>query len=202
MVQAAVDAKVPLFIWAGLPSFKKISNGKYIHVDHFEGKADVSAFGRSLRSDSFSFAVVQPSHYNSNILTFAQPAGTAADGKPAYVWSCPTDGVVATFDIADYGLWVQAAIEHPELHGDEDVAAAVEDLTVKQFAEILTRSESLAKSELPWLMTDSNAHVDCYVVDADTFRSYLPPHMAKDITEMFLAIGDFGCKFSWTPSSH
>lgn len=140
MIQAAVDAKVSLFVWAGLTNYTKSTKGKYTHVEHFDGKAEVSDFGRSLRSESFKFAVVQPGHYNSNVATFGQPTGQTVNGKPAFAWSLPTEGKVATFDISDYGLWVQAAIENPELQGDEDVLAATDEITGKEFAEIISKS--------------------------------------------------------------
>ena len=108
----------------------------------------MSDFGRSLRNETFKFAVVQPAHYNSNVANFSQPAGKTVDGKPAFVWSVPTEGKIATFDVADYGLWVQAAIENQELQGDEDVLAATDEISGKEFAEIISKSTHCISSML------------------------------------------------------
>lgn len=44
-------------------------------------------------------------------------------------------------DVGDYGLWVQAVIENPELQQGEDVLACTAELTGFEIAEEVTKSK-------------------------------------------------------------
>jgi NmrA-like family len=46
MINTAKAAKVELFIWSRLMSVTEASGSKYIRVDHFDGKAAITAYGR------------------------------------------------------------------------------------------------------------------------------------------------------------
>ena len=145
IIQSAVEAKVSLLIFSGLSSLAKLTNGRFAHVDHFEGKADIAAFGHSQKSDTFNFVVVQPASYNQNIPGSVQPTGETVNGKPAYRYSLPTEKKIASMDVGDYGLWVQAVIEHPELQQGEDVLACTAEITGFEMAEEITKSELIQR---------------------------------------------------------
>jgi hypothetical protein len=63
MINVAKAAKGELFIWSGLMSVTKASGGKYTHVDHFNGKAAITAYGRQ---SSVPFVDIQAGMYASN----------------------------------------------------------------------------------------------------------------------------------------
>ncbi|KAJ7214061.1 hypothetical protein GGX14DRAFT_618232 [Mycena pura] len=47
MVDAAKEVGVKFFVWAGMPSISKISNGKYTNVVHYDQKAEVQEYLKS-----------------------------------------------------------------------------------------------------------------------------------------------------------
>jgi hypothetical protein len=84
---------------------------------------------------------VQAGFYDSNMLHQGmikkQPDGT-------WAWKMPisADAQVPTIDIDEYGLWVRAAIEHPELRDDgRAIPATAEDVSFRKLAEGITRGE-------------------------------------------------------------
>ena len=56
LVDAAVVAGVQYFIFSTLPHVRKISDGKYQQVDHFDAKAEVEEYIRTLSIKSAFFA--------------------------------------------------------------------------------------------------------------------------------------------------
>ncbi|KAJ7471743.1 NAD(P)-binding protein [Mycena latifolia] len=139
LIDAAKAVNVGLFIWSSLESIIKVSNGKYPNVHHFNGKAEVTEYGRK---SGIPFIDVQAGWYATN---FAKLNGMkpkrVADGS--YVLALPIgpQTVLPVIDTAnDYGLFVQEAIESPEFGAGSEVLTSGEDITVgamiSQLAEI------------------------------------------------------------------
>ncbi|KAJ7916486.1 NAD(P)-binding protein [Mycena leptocephala] len=139
LIDAAKAVGVGLFIWSGLPSIIKISNGKYPNVDHFNGKAEVTEYGRS---SGIPFTNVMAGWYASNFAKLpAMIPKRVADGT--YVLALPIgpQTLLPVIDTPnDYGLFVREAIESPEFGAGSEVLTSGEDITVgdmiSQLAEI------------------------------------------------------------------
>jgi len=120
LVDAAKAAGVKTLIFSSLPSYAKISNGKYTNVVHFDGKAEINDYATSL--GGFTYLAVQPAVYMSNF----QSGGLMAPQKKddgSYIYFTTTgfaDADINLIDIkGDYGLFVQSAIESGAYkHGD------------------------------------------------------------------------------------
>ena len=108
MINAAKAAKVDLLIWSGLMSVTEASGGKYTHVDHFDGKALVTAHGRQ---SGVPFIDVQAGAYASNYNS-AQALRKQGDGSYELAFPCSPETLLPVIDmVSDYGLFVREAIE-------------------------------------------------------------------------------------------
>ncbi|KAJ7119414.1 NAD(P)-binding protein [Mycena epipterygia] len=139
LVDVAKAMGVGLFIWSGLESIIKVSQGKYPNVHHFNGKGEVTEYARH---SGIPFINVQSGWYATN---FARLNGMkpkrVEDGT--YVLALPVgpETVLPVIDTAsDYGLFVREAIESPEFGPGSEVLTSGEDITVgslvSQLAEI------------------------------------------------------------------
>ncbi|KAH6638722.1 NAD(P)-binding protein [Boeremia exigua] len=177
MVDAALEAKVQLFIYSGLPSPSKISDGKYTKIFHFESKATVDDYGRSKASSSFEYKTIQPAFFTSgfipgNALSFFQKT---EDGS--YVVAFPvTDELVnrktiPIIDInADYGLWVRGTIENEELRRDaRPIIACGSDMKLQALCELLSKK------------TDKDVHFQS--LTPEVFLANFPPGTPSFLTD-------------------
>ncbi|KAJ7112053.1 NAD(P)-binding protein [Mycena crocata] len=114
MVDAAKSAGVKLFIWSALESFNILSGGRI-------SRADVTAYAKS---SGIPLSVVQAGYYASNVFESVPYALTVdADGS-GYTFRMPMAGTtrVPLIDVEeDYGLYVRAAIEDPNLGAGSEV---------------------------------------------------------------------------------
>ncbi|KAJ7788920.1 hypothetical protein B0H14DRAFT_2946521 [Mycena olivaceomarginata] len=98
-------------IWSGLASIKKISGGKYTN-DAFEGKAQVTEYGRAAGVPSFPFVVKE------------------ADGTYALPSVARGTMVMSIIDMEhDYGLYVRWVLEMPVFPDGLNVYATSWDLS-------------------------------------------------------------------------
>ncbi|KAG9032868.1 hypothetical protein FRB95_000883 [Tulasnella sp. JGI-2019a] len=110
LVDAAKAANVKLLIWSGLEDYTAASGGKYKNVDHFDGKAVVTAYALEVE---VPLANVQAGTYMSNYLGMNLPK-KQDDGSYALYGPATPDSVAPFLDTArDYGLFVRKAIESP-----------------------------------------------------------------------------------------
>ncbi|KAG9001768.1 hypothetical protein FRB93_011973 [Tulasnella sp. JGI-2019a] len=144
LVDAAKAANVKLLIWSGLENYTAASGGKYKNVDHFDGKAAVTAYALEV---GIPLANVEAAVYMSNYLALSPYLEMAApskqdDGSYAIYGPNPPNSVAHFVDVAhDYGLFVRKAIESPrDASSGVDVFAYGEVISfanlVKQLSEI------------------------------------------------------------------
>lgn len=134
-IDAAKAANIKLVIWSGLEDMAALSGGKYTHVDHFDGKAQVTEYAKEI---GLPFVNVTAGAYMQNYSTWItpvkQPDGTYIIGSPA-----PPTAVVPLVDTSrDYGLFVRKAIESP---GPEEIYAYAEYLSHAEIAAILAKRQ-------------------------------------------------------------
>jgi len=137
LIDAAIAAKVKVIVWSGLSAVEKHSGGKFVHVDHFEGKAIVTEYGRTATPNHTRFVNVEAGLYMINYSTLSPPK-KQADGSYLIALPAPAESTTPLLDTAsDYGLFVRKAIEESQMQNiyawGEDISYAE---TVKQWSEI------------------------------------------------------------------
>ena len=143
MVDAAKAAKVNLLIWSGLMPVSEISGGRYTHVDHFDGKAAVTAYGRK---SGVPFVDVKAGSYANNLETYFVPQ-KQADGSYEVALPIHRDVALPLINMdSDYGLFVREAIEWPVFRAG---------------SEILTCGESISMGDMLKQLGESKFHRTC-----------------------------------------
>jgi len=171
MVDAAKQANVGLFIYAGLPNYNEITGGKYVNVDHFDGKAEVEAYAKE---QGVNIVSVQPAMYTNN---FAPQGGCAPrkgeDGN--YNLFMPegfTKAQLSLIDIApDYGLYVQKVLESGDAGKSGTVLAVSDQISGQEFLDVL--SEAAGKK------------IGVIEVPAQVFRGALAQNMGERVATEF-----------------
>ncbi|KAH8924814.1 NAD(P)-binding protein [Atractiella rhizophila] len=130
---------VKTFLWSGLPSYVKLTGGKYTKVYHFEGKARATEylFQESKKREDVRAVSIEPAGYMQNLLGPQMTFQKGDDGVYTLSTGWKADTKLACIDItADYGIFVQSALEHTGEFPDGSIIQAVgEDLTMKQIVE-------------------------------------------------------------------
>ncbi|KFY34773.1 hypothetical protein V494_06492 [Pseudogymnoascus sp. VKM F-4513 (FW-928)] len=174
MADAAVTAGVELIIFSSLRSVTKVSGGKYQHVGHFDAKAKVEEYIRTLPVKS-AFVALASYMQNFREALVPRPLG---DGTFAFFNCMTPETKFAIVDVGDTGKWVAAILAAPEKFDGEFVAAATEDYTMNELAEIMSRA--------------SGKTVRYNQVPEQVYRGFLPPTMVDDLVDMALYFQDFG----------
>jgi len=179
MVDAAKAVKVNLLIWSGLMSVSEISGGKYSHVDHFDGKAAVTVYGRK---SGVPFVDVQAGMYANNIVTHFVPQ-KQADGSYEVALPIHRDVNLPIIDMeSDYGLFVREAIESAVFNAGSEILTCGESISmgdmVKQLAEITGKKMSYRQisNEDYWT----------------SLGSMMPDRIKQEFVDQFLYVNEFG----------
>ncbi|KAF7326415.1 NmrA domain-containing protein [Mycena venus] len=170
IIDAAKAAGVKLFIWSGLESIIKVSNGKYPNVHHFNGKGEITEYGRA---SGIPFVNVQSGWYAINFwkLNGMKPK-KVEDGT--YVLALPVgpQTLLPVIDTPnDYGLFVREAIESPEFGAGSEVLTSGEDITIGDMISQL--SEITGKKIVYSRISDEDF----------TTATGLPPSVALEVLE-------------------
>ncbi|KAJ3493758.1 hypothetical protein NLJ89_g10945 [Agrocybe chaxingu] len=180
-IDAALEAKVPLFIFSSLGSFKKYSGGKYKNVHHFEGKAQIADYGRSKTSPNFTFVAIQAGFYYSNF-TRNQIIRPVGDGTWVAALPCKPDVLVPGIDIDEYGLWVRAAIEHEELRDGREILSCSQEISLGEMVDEIAKQTGLK--------------IAFKTVSNDEFRAAMPEgtpeHIKEDMVECWNGFSEVG----------
>lgn len=133
LVDAAVDTKVPQFMFSTLPSAQQTSGGK-IPVPHLDSKKVIEEYARSRGLNAVYFNVA---FYFENFITFQmlqrQPDGTLAFGFPQ--GDTPLAGVC----VEDLGGVVAAVLERFDEFSGKIVGVVGDDQPCSHYAEVMTR---------------------------------------------------------------
>ncbi|KAJ7819221.1 NAD(P)-binding protein [Mycena olivaceomarginata] len=124
LIEAAKAAGVKGIIWSGLVPVKKISGGKYTKVNHFDGKAQVTEYGRA---SGVPFVDVQAGSARRHLC--------AAVGRKTHT-------VMPTIDMEnDYGLYVRWVLEMPVFPDGLDVYTTSEDISLEDQARQISEGK-------------------------------------------------------------
>ncbi|ERS96730.1 NmrA family transcriptional regulator [Sporothrix schenckii 1099-18] len=111
IVDACVAGGVKHLVWSSLPATTELTQGVLSHIDHFDSKAEVSAYAEARKKETGLWVThVMPAYFLQNIKGSVRPDPTT--GVPT--WSQPlsaTETQVATIDIvSDAGKYVAGAL--------------------------------------------------------------------------------------------
>jgi uncharacterized protein YbjT (DUF2867 family) len=177
LVDAAIKAKAQYLIWSTLPSPAVISGGQYTKVVSFDAKAAVETYIRSKPIRSAFFA---PGSFMQNFATIMKP-NPSPNNDGSYVIARPVapSTKLPLLDIAgDTGMFVAALLQNPEKFEGKTICGATTLYSMEEQARII--SEATGKQ------------VRYQQVPEDVYRSFLPPNMADELTEMLLYQEKFG----------
>jgi uncharacterized protein YbjT (DUF2867 family) len=133
-VDAAVEAKVAVFVWSGLANSDGVSNKKW-HVPHFTNKWRVEEYARTQKSMESIF--VYAGFYDQNFLTFFQPQ-RAEDGTVMFAMPLRADVGLPMFDVSDTGRVVAPIFADHKKWVGKCVPMAGEYLTGPGIAQTFT----------------------------------------------------------------
>ncbi|KAF9348442.1 hypothetical protein BGX26_000155 [Mortierella sp. AD094] len=175
MADAAVSQGAQYFIFSTLPHAGRISGNKYSKVEHFDGKAEVEDYIRTLPIKSAFFF---PCFFMQNFKFFMGP-------KPNEDGTYTLSNIVAPGTelplidvVADTGKYVGTILTEPEKYEGKVLTAATEVYTFEEVAKVM--SDATGKT------------VKYKQIPESVYRGSLPPSAADDLVEMFWFIQDFG----------
>lgn len=176
MADASKEAGVERFIWSSLPNVSKETNGENTAVKHFDSKAAVETYVRSI---GLPATFLMPGLFMKDTL-----GQIKANDEGVYVWTTPfiskTTRVPLFDPVDDTGSFALAAL----LEGD---AALGKRITAS--SGWLTPDEVLATySKVTGRKTVLNT------IPVEVFKKFLPPAMADDLAgnmQLILSPGYF-----------
>ncbi|KAK4862003.1 hypothetical protein LT330_003141 [Penicillium expansum] len=174
IADAAVATGAQFLIFSTLCHITRVSGGKYDKGRHFDCKAEVEDYIRTLPIKSAFFA---PGSFMQNFSTNMKPY-PVGDGTYALANIISPNAKLPLINIEDTGKYVAAILANPDEFEDKVLAAATRLYTMQEIVEIMSQSlgKKVVYNQLPEAV----------------FRNFLPPNMADYLVHMLLYIQDFG----------
>jgi len=123
-----------------LPNVSKITNGKYTHVHHFDNKAKVEEY---IKSIGLPATFVNPGVFMQNFLT--ESGGgvmKGPDGKIMFMAPVPKETVVPVVDIVkDYGQVVAHVLKNKDKYLGKTINVAGEYITYENLVKTFTKGK-------------------------------------------------------------
>lgn len=154
----------------------RISNGALKHVEHFDDKAEIEQYIRSLPVKSAFFA---PASFMQNVHSHSKPRPSpSGDGTFVIANILPRDALVPFIDITDTGAWISAILAEPETYQGKFFAAAQGLYTLERVCEIISMvtGKSVRYQQLP----------------DEVFKGFFPEAMREALYEMWVFNRDYG----------
>jgi hypothetical protein len=159
LIDAVKLAGVSRVVWSGLESPSTVSNGKYVNVLHFDGKAEVTKYGMA---SGVPLVNVETGFYAENIISIGAYRTKEADGIIVVAYPVTATSVLPVIDagndyglsstiststttaiyVAFSGLFILRAFEAEEFPAGTDVCTTSEDITIGEMVRQLGDSES------------------------------------------------------------
>lgn len=173
----ALKQGVKYIIFSSMSHPFKISNGKFKHVDHFDDKAEIEEYIRSLPVKSAFFA---PASFMQNFQNPRMAPQPNRDGDGSFVLSNIVDGdtPVPYIDITETGKWIGAILADPEKYDGKFFAAAEGLYTLAQACELMQKQ--------------TGKTVKYQRIPDEVFKSFMPEGMREQLYEMWAFNRDFG----------
>ncbi|KAF2027749.1 NAD(P)-binding protein [Setomelanomma holmii] len=174
--EAAVKEGVKYIIFSSMSHPYKISNGKLKNVEHFDDKAEIEEYIRSLPVKSAFFA---PGSFMQNFTSHLKPRPSPAnDGTYVMASIIKPDTKLPLTDITDTGKWTGAILAEPEKYEGKFFAAAEGLYTLSEACEIMSKvlGKTIKYQQLP----------------DEVFKGFLPPGLKEQLYEMWVLSRDYG----------
>ncbi|KAL2822264.1 NmrA-like family-domain-containing protein [Aspergillus cavernicola] len=137
-------------IWSSLPNVTEMTHGEVTNVHHYDSKAEVERYVRSL---SFPISVFYlAGWYMQNVWHQMVPAPQAEpDGTVVFPLAWPPDMQLPWIDITDTGKYLSPALRDPEKYNGRSLTAATayysaQDI-VDTWTKVVGKSVRLLKEE-------------------------------------------------------
>ncbi|KAH6633810.1 hypothetical protein C7974DRAFT_424083 [Boeremia exigua] len=173
---AALAAGVSYIIYSSMSHPTMLSGGQYKNVEHFDDKAEIEVYIRSLPVKSSFFA---PASFMQNFLgPFMRPMPSEKVGEWVLANCAYGHSRMPFIDIEETGKWVGAVLAKPEEYNGKTFAAAAEILSMDEVAKIVA--------------TVTGKKVSHQHVPDEVFKGFLPEGMQTQLYEMWAFQRDFG----------
>lgn len=175
MADAAVAVGAQFLIFSTLPNVAVLSSRKITNVEHFDLKAEVEQYIRSLPIKS---AFYVPGFFMQNFATFLVPQ-PADDGSFVIANVVTPQTLLPLIDIvADTGKFVGAILAAPDKFEAKYVRSAERLVTFEEVAKTISHV--------------SGKKVHYAQVPESTLKPYLPPAIVDEIIGMYIYYQNFG----------
>ncbi|THX21812.1 NAD(P)-binding protein [Aureobasidium pullulans] len=169
VADAAKEAGVSHIIFSSLLNVTEATNGRLVHVPHFDGKADTE---KHIRSTGVPCIFMLPGYFMSNLTDMMQKG---EDGSFTLAYPTSDEAKFPLFDAAqDTGKFVKAIIKNSRKLNGKQILAATAYYTPKEI--LSTVSEATGKS----------THFAS--VTPEQYKSFLPEAIAEEMLENHLFV--------------
>ncbi|KAI1819165.1 NmrA-like family protein [Xylaria intraflava] len=180
IADAAKEAGVKHFIWSTLFNVTKLSGGKLARVYHFDSKAHVEEYVRSLGIPATFFA---PGFYMSNIT-----GGMLSKQGENWVFSLPiaASSPIPLYDTGDTGKYVKAIVENKQALLGKHFLGATQYLSAQEVVDTFKK-----------VFPEAGATASYHQSSKDDFYAYMkgsgmPDFAVDEMYENMLLMQDYG----------
>lgn len=174
VADAAVAAGAQYLIFSTLAHIGRVSGWKYNRGGHFDSKAEVEEYIRTLPIKSAFFA---PGSFMQNFSSIMKPHH---GGNGTYMLAnvLAPDSKLPLIDIEETGKYVGPILADPDAFEGKIIAGATRLYTMQETVEIMSKctGKKVVYKEL----------------SEEVFRSFLPANVVEYMVHMLLYIRDFG----------
>ncbi|KAH8822052.1 hypothetical protein F5884DRAFT_717404 [Xylogone sp. PMI_703] len=175
LADAALTASAKYLIWSTTPSAVAISSGTLNQVAHFDAKADVEDYIRSLPIRHTFYA---PGAFMQNFLGPFRPQPDGQGGFALIQFVKPETEMPLLDVVNDTGKFVGAMLENPDAYDGKYVAAAGGVYSFQEAAKIISKV--------------SGKRVGYKQIPEDGWKAHLPDFMKEEMAEMMKLFQDYG----------
>lgn len=175
LADAAVAVGVPSYIYSTLSHAGNISGGKLTHMGHFDGKAEVEAYIRTLPIRS---AFIAPGTFMSNF-THGMAPRPAGEGVYAVAMPVRADTQLPLLDtLSDTGKWVAAILADFSAYEGKVLSCATRLYTFQEIVDIMAKvtGKTVVYKQVP----------------EEAWKAHMRPNMAEHIAQMLRFFQDYG----------
>ncbi|KAH8699026.1 hypothetical protein BGW36DRAFT_294740 [Talaromyces proteolyticus] len=136
VADACVAAGVPQIIWSTLPNTTLMSKGEVRGAEHFDSKAEVEEYIRTLdiKSTFFMAGWLMQNNLGRSKPQFVSP------GKYTWWWiNLDPDTRIPLMDMRDVGKFISPALLDPELYDKKRLTCATRYYTLQEIADTWTK---------------------------------------------------------------
>ncbi|KAF2195991.1 NAD(P)-binding protein [Delitschia confertaspora ATCC 74209] len=176
VLDLAVSLGIEYVIWSSMSHPYRISKGALQHVEHFDVKAEIETYIRTLPLKSAFFA---PGSFMQNLHASMRPR-PLSDGSGKYGWfnNLQPSTLMPLIDITDTGKWIAAILSSPSTYEGKFFAAAERLYSVKEIVDIMSK---VTGKEI--------VHVR---VEDEAYNGWLPEGFREELGEMMVLVRDYG----------